>query len=71
MENQSELVLDGVICQQCGETVDGMSTGYPRDCFDCINKESKWNDGLIGFDDCPPEGYGDDDFFGLIGEYTE
>lgn len=31
----TELVLEGVICQSCGEFIDGAVVGYPRDCDDC------------------------------------
>ena len=30
----ADLVLDGVICQQCGCFI-GDPAGYPRDCEDC------------------------------------
>lgn len=31
----AEMVLDGLLCEQCGIFVDGEETGYPRSCEDC------------------------------------
>lgn len=30
-----EMILEGLLCEQCGEMIDGESTGYPRLCEDC------------------------------------
>ena len=30
-----DLILEGVVCQQCGEYIDGLEPGYPRDCESC------------------------------------
>lgn len=30
-----ELMLEGVICEQCGVFIDGLAPGYPRCCEDC------------------------------------
>lgn len=35
----TELILEGVFCQQCGGYIDGEETGFPRDCDDCRGDE--------------------------------
>ncbi len=30
-----EMMLDGTLCEQCGEFLDGESPGYPRCCESC------------------------------------
>jgi hypothetical protein len=36
----AEMVLEGVLCEQCGCLIDGLESGYPRKCEDC-EAESK------------------------------
>lgn len=31
----AEMALNGVVCERCGEFLDGIETGYPRMCFSC------------------------------------
>ncbi|MEW4368601.1 hypothetical protein [Paenibacillus kandeliae] len=31
----AEMMLDGTLCEQCGEFLDGESPGYPRYCESC------------------------------------
>lgn len=31
----AELMLNGVLCQSCGEVIDREETGYPRNCTEC------------------------------------
>lgn len=33
--NNVELVLDGVVCESCGDFIDGQAVGYPRSCDSC------------------------------------
>lgn len=43
MGDMAELVLEGVLCQECGVLIDdddwpgaeGMACGHPRYCYDC------------------------------------
>lgn len=35
MGDAAELILEGYICQQCSELIDGDDPGYPRSCEDC------------------------------------
>lgn len=30
-----EMMLEGILCEQCGALIDGEETGYPRLCEDC------------------------------------
>lgn len=32
MGENAEMVLEGILCQFCGDLIDGESTGYPRSC---------------------------------------
>ena len=34
MGEVAEMMLDGTLCQQCGEYI-GDAVGYPRTCVDC------------------------------------
>jgi|GEM_PF-1785760 len=36
MGDIAEMILEGVLCQVCGELIDGEEPGYPRDCESCI-----------------------------------
>lgn len=31
----TEMILEGILCEQCGSLVDGKESGYPRKCEDC------------------------------------
>jgi len=31
----AEMVLDGILCEECGGFIDGCAAGYPRQCADC------------------------------------
>lgn len=35
MSEVTELILDGILCEQCGQLVDIEPVGYPRRCEDC------------------------------------
>lgn len=36
----ANMMVDGVLCQQCGVLVDGDVPGYPRYCEDCEKENS-------------------------------
>ena len=31
----TEMILAGVLCEQCGVYIDEKASGYPRSCEDC------------------------------------
>lgn len=31
----AEMILEGILCEECGSLVDGEEVGYPRKCEDC------------------------------------
>jgi hypothetical protein len=35
MGEVAEMMIDGTLCEQCGEFLDGESPGYPRSCTGC------------------------------------
>jgi hypothetical protein len=35
MGDISEMILDGILCEGCGDLVDGAPTGHPRKCVSC------------------------------------
>lgn len=35
MGDTAEMILDGTLCEKCGEVIDLFSPGYPRVCDDC------------------------------------
>ena len=35
----AELVLEGILCSQCGSFIDEIEVGYPRLCEDCDDEE--------------------------------
>lgn len=35
MSETVDMVLEGILCEQCGEIVDGEETGFPRICDTC------------------------------------
>jgi len=37
MGDIADMILDGLVCQVCGELIDGDEPGYPRTC--CENDE--------------------------------
>jgi hypothetical protein len=39
MGDITQLVLDGIVCEQCGSIIDGYMTDYPRTCADCKKYE--------------------------------
>ena len=37
-----EMIIEGLLCEQCGAYIDGEESGYPRKCEDCEKlKEDK------------------------------
>ncbi len=41
MGDISEMMLEGTLCQSCGEFIDdGCDDGYPRDCAGCKGEQS-------------------------------
>lgn len=38
MGEVAELMIEGVLCTECGGVVDGEAVGYPRPCDDCIEE---------------------------------
>jgi hypothetical protein len=39
MGDIAEMMLEGLLCERCGEMIDGEKTGYPRKCEDCKNEK--------------------------------
>ncbi|MFT8928500.1 MAG: hypothetical protein ABF969_04100 [Sporolactobacillus sp.] len=35
----ADMMLDGVLCEQCGCLIGGEETGYPRLCEDCAEEQ--------------------------------
>ena len=35
----SDLIIDGFLCETCGEMIDGKESGYPRQCDECKGEE--------------------------------
>jgi hypothetical protein len=35
MGEVTEMILEGILCMECGQLVDGEATGYPRLCKEC------------------------------------
>lgn len=35
MSENVEMILEGLLCEQCGSFIDGEEPGYPRLCEDC------------------------------------
>lgn len=35
MSDMVEMMLEGLLCESCGELIDGEAPGYPRDCDWC------------------------------------
>lgn len=35
----AEMILEGLLCQCCGELIDGEEPGIPRSCADCENEK--------------------------------
>ena len=31
----TELILDGFLCERCGDMIDGVDVGFPRECESC------------------------------------
>ncbi|MDF9845106.1 MULTISPECIES: hypothetical protein [unclassified Paenibacillus] len=38
MGEAAEGILEGIMCQHCGEFIDGEAPGYLRSCEDCENE---------------------------------
>lgn len=34
-----EMILEGILCEKCGEFIDIFTAGYPRTCENCEEKE--------------------------------
>lgn len=41
MGDVAELVIEGILCQSCGEFIDDDFAGYPRDCGACADGEGE------------------------------
>lgn len=39
MGEAADLILEGILCQCCGELIDGEEAGYPRTCAGCGGDE--------------------------------
>ncbi len=39
MGDIADMMLDGLLCERCGELIDGVELGYPRLCEDCENEK--------------------------------
>ena len=35
----TDMILEGILCEQCGVLIDGTATDYPRTCEDCEEHE--------------------------------
>lgn len=35
MGEVTDMILDGILCEECGEYIDDDETGYPRKCAAC------------------------------------
>jgi hypothetical protein len=35
----AEMIIEGILCEQCGVLVDGNISGYPRKCDDCSEQK--------------------------------
>lgn len=41
MSDNTDLILEGLLCEQCGGFIDGECTGYPRLCDECEEEHKK------------------------------
>ena len=41
MGEVADMMLDGTLCQMCGEYMDGTAYGYPVSCAGCVGDEPK------------------------------
>lgn len=39
MGDIAKMMLEGLLCERCGELIDGEEPGYPRKCEDCENEK--------------------------------
>lgn len=39
MGDAVEMILDGLVCELCGELIDGEEPGFPRHCDSCEEEE--------------------------------
>ncbi|BBN97473.1 hypothetical protein [Sporolactobacillus terrae] len=37
----AEMMLNGLLCEQCGCLIDGEETGHPRKCEDCAKPKKR------------------------------
>ncbi len=35
MSETVDMILEGILCEQCGVLIDEEEAGYPRSCVDC------------------------------------
>ena len=49
----ADMLLDGVLCGQCGDVLDGHSPGHPRLCGGCRRREEDWERDPIDECTCP------------------
>lgn len=40
----ADMMLDGTLCEGCGELLDGEEPGHPRKCAFCVSEEKAGND---------------------------
>ena len=38
MSESVEMMLEGIVCMQCGQVIDCKATGFPRQCKECEEK---------------------------------
>lgn len=41
MGDVADMIIDGILCEQCGVLIDGNISGYPRSCGYCENTENE------------------------------
>jgi hypothetical protein len=44
MGEAADLIIEGVLCQQCGGTIDGDAPGHPRNCSNCSGRRRRKRD---------------------------
>lgn len=37
----ADMIIDGILCEQCGQYIDEECGGYPRTCEDCKAEERR------------------------------
>lgn len=43
MGDAADMVLDGDVCQECGQWIEDGGSGFPQSCRDCIKDEEREN----------------------------